>query len=319
MFKALFCLVMMLGLMMTGYASSEFEEGGDNTLRIENEYKLSVPQEKTEAVWTYLTERYGNDHSFLKDIDAGFKATLSEENFVDTYYDTQEYDLLSKQSGIRHRRRYMPNDPDNKKNGRELIQIKLNHLDDNELNRGEYKFKVKHYDKAKGLDDAYPLVKLVRREDRDAFKERLKELGYNPYQFTEVLTLNQRRRRVYITLNDEAFATITLDEVSSKKWWQKADFTEIEMELNEVGYTEADETYREKMETINASLKDDLLQTFPDIRQDQTPKYNKTYNVFSKKLLCFKQALALNTPIEAILGLVFLLVLMGLFLGMRKP
>ena len=42
-----------------------FDENSYDSLRVENEYKLKVPAELVASVWSYLTERYQGEDSFL--------------------------------------------------------------------------------------------------------------------------------------------------------------------------------------------------------------------------------------------------------------
>ena len=78
------------------------------------------------------------------------------------------------------------------------------------------------------------------------------------------------------------------------------------MELNEIGYTEADAEGRKFMERMNNEMKRDLLAAFPRIVQDQTPKYNKAFNGFNEQFLFFPVALKTGAPCEATLGVAIL-------------
>ncbi len=59
---------------------------------------------------------------------------------------------------------------------------------------------------------------------------------------------------------------------------------ELEPELNEIPYTAADSAGRAFMENINQRIVEDILQKFPEIKRDLTPKYNKAFNYFDKKI-----------------------------------
>ena len=64
--------------------------------------------------------------------------------------------------------------------------------------------------------------------------------------------------------------------------------TEIEIELNEVRYTDADKRERESMQKISDMLTCDLQKTFPYIHQDQTPKYTKVVKCFEKEVPLYR-------------------------------
>ena len=68
--------------------------------------------------------------------------------------------------------------------------------------------------------------------------------------------------------------TFTLDEVSSFHF-PYATFVELELELNEIRYTDADFEEQQAMEKLNAETKDAIFAQFNNLVQDQTPKYNK--------------------------------------------
>ncbi len=284
---------------------------GDNIARVENEYKLYIPAGQYEAVWQYLLSKYKNDDAlFLRKADPDFSTKPSIEFFKDDYFDTESLDLLHHENGIRHRARYFPNDAENRKNGRELIQIKLKRPMDRSTNRTEFKYPVKYYGASKELYENYPCLNLIKREKRDEFIEKMQSLGINPFGLKPTLSLNQERRRIYIALKGNPYATITLDHVDVEKWWQKASYEEVEIELNEIAFTEASAERRAAMQEVNDVIKNDLQRKFSGIKQDQTPKYNKAFNHLSGKFLLFPLALQLGIPMEVILG-VLLLALAG--------
>ncbi|MCH8316931.1 MAG: hypothetical protein IIA88_00300, partial [Bacteroidetes bacterium] len=103
-------------------------------------------------------------------------------------------------------------------------------------------------------------------------------LGTNSQSLAPSVSIQQNRRRVYISEKGQALVTITLDIVS-KKVWPKLSFIEIEIELNEIRFTYGDEKQRKWMEKINNKIKENLIKKFPDLVQDQKPKYNKIYEL----------------------------------------
>lgn len=255
-----------------------------STARIENEDKLVIPLERTEEVWSYLHKAYVEDAEHLRSLDPAFSSYYNDEFFTDTYFDTPDLQMLARQSGVRHRQRVNLTDPDHTKSGRELMQIKLNDISNNELNRGELKFDIEHPERIRRADDAHPMIGIVQPSEREAFKETLVTLGLNPYAMRPIVTIEQRRRRIYILRDNEPFMSLSLDEVSSHKLWVTARFTELEPELNEIGYTEADEATRKYMEDISAKIGAETQQAFPYIKRDLTPKYNKVFAYFESKI-----------------------------------
>ncbi len=278
--------------------------------RLENEIKLDVPAEIHDAVWAYLQERYANPE-FLDPLVPGggrFETTFSTEIFYDQYFDTRDLALLDNENGLRHRRRYFPDNAAHEKHGRELVQLKLNRGDEENLTRTEIKFDVSSSGAVKNQQDLHPLLRLVQGKERFRLVRTLEAFGIDPEGFEPVIELKQVRRRVYVSNDGEPFATLTIDTVSAWKWLRSASFYELELELNEIGYTDGSADERRAMEAVNAFLMQDLLERFPQIRQDQTPKYNKVFNQLAGRILFLRPSIAIGVPIEAFLvvGLVLL-------------
>lgn len=262
---------------------AEFDAGGFDAMRIENEIKLAVPDEIVDSVWKYLTTRYDNNNLFLKEFDPGFSTKIAEDFFTDQYYDNEEMELLERQFGVRHRSRWVLTDSTDRKHGRQLLQVKVNDIDDNMLNRAEYKYPIKYYGTPKAEIDAHPLFRKIQKDQRKALADRLNELGIDGFSLFPTILIKQLRQRVYVSLNGQPFATMTLDGVTASFGGKSTHYTELELELNEINYTLGDSTTRAKMEAINEQIKGDLLATFPSIKQDQTPKYNKGFMALGLK------------------------------------
>jgi hypothetical protein len=164
------------------------------------------------------------------------------------------------------------------------MQVKLNNIDENILNRGEIKFDIEYPTKIKTTADAHPVLGIIKNSDRESFKQMVSDLGIDPYSLKKILTNIQRRRSLYIPRNGEQFISIRLDECSSEMFWSKWEHVELEPELNEIPYTAADSAGRAYMESINMKIVDDIQQRFPEIKRDLTPKYNKAFNYFESKI-----------------------------------
>jgi hypothetical protein len=252
------------------------QAGGHDVLRIENEIKLHVPAELKDSVWRYLSDRYANNNLFLKAIDESFNCQFAEEFFVDQYFDDKHFRAMAAGHGVRHRSRLVLSDPHSPKNERELIQVKVNDIDaEDDLSRGEYKYPLPGAALQTAYDHRQPLLRLVKTEYRQDLLQRLKQYGLNARGLYPTIRLEQLRKRVYVSRGIEPFATLTLDEVAAHYAGAQHQFVELELELNEIGFTESDAEARAEMQRINALMQSDLLERFPAITQDQTPKYNK--------------------------------------------
>lgn len=140
-----FCLLV-LSLSVLAWApaqpvADQIADGFD-VERIESEDKLEIPADRAEELSSYLKE-YADDPSLLTRIDPSLSSTWSVEWFVDRYFDTPQLDLLAHGHGIRHRARVNLMNQEDRKSGRQLMQIKLSHGNPDEpLNRTEIKFKI---------------------------------------------------------------------------------------------------------------------------------------------------------------------------------
>lgn len=274
-------IILWLGLILS--VKSQPLMAAENTLRIEQEEKLLVPQEKANEVWMWLRENYIENQEALSRLDPTITAYANEEKFKDNYFDTPDLRLLKKQNSVRHRQRENLTNPEDRKSGRELVQIKLSNISDNQLNRGEYKYEV---DLSKGpAPDKNILVGIIKKgNQRDDFINRLLELEIKPDSLRPILILNDFRQRIYFAKDAKPYISISFDQVTVKRWWVKVQFTEIEPELNEITYTENDEAGKKEMENINHQIIASIKQQFPEIVTDLTPKYNKAFDGLEKKI-----------------------------------
>ena len=124
-------------------------------------------------------------------------AVFADEFFTDVYFDTPSFTLLKMKSAVRHRSREIPGQPQNRKDGRQLMQIKLN-MPGEELTRTEVKFPIKYYE-VESQEDKHAVLGIIDRDHRADFSERVRAVGIDPWSLREALTLIQRRRRVYLS------------------------------------------------------------------------------------------------------------------------
>jgi hypothetical protein len=296
----------------------ETDAHGYDKLRIEQEDKLLVPKERVEEVWDYLRRHLCEDKQFLAELDPSFSAKWSEELFHDTYFDTPSMQLYAMKSGVRHRKRENLSNPDDAKSGRELMQIKLNDISSNDLERGEIKYDILKEPRSETAEDRHPMLGRVKPEHRELFKKKLVEIGLDPESMRPILTVRDVRRRVYILKDGKPFMSISHDQASSDLWWGHIEFCEIEPELNEIGFTEADATTRSSMETVLHKVVQDIRTRFPDVQQDLTPKYNKSCDRLAARIPFFHGIVRLGLQNEGQLLLVIGAV-GALVVGMTVP
>ncbi len=259
-------------------SGSSFQHPGNNNenVRIEYEIKLRLPLEQTDDVWDWLFQRYSNV-SWLNGEGYLFAAEFGDEDFTDTYFDTPDLTILSENNGVRHRMRTVHSGPAIEKDDRQLIQVKLDRGDVTGVARSEIKFNVSSGEDRKGADESHALVGLVKRNERGEFKTLFYTSHIDPYQLKPLLTLSQNRRRIYLSDQKGAFATLTLDLVSTRSWGTHIKWAELELELNEIRYTEANDEVRERMERVIEKIQHDIQQAFSAIEPNQTPKYNTAF------------------------------------------
>ena len=238
--------------------------------RLESEYKLSVALDDIESLQSYLTDEF-KEGIYQAD---GIALTIerADELFVDSYFDDDDNGLLAQEVGVRHRLRYNHAVLTN-----ELIQIKLPSSTDGVV-REEIKYKVPKKINAVDKISRHPVLQFVDAADRDHFSYQLRQLGVDANKLKQSIRLSQRRARMYFLDEKGSVATISLDHVKNKKI-PFQEFYELEIEINELRYTEADPADAAYLETINRHLKQKIVSRFPNLIVDQTPKYNKLYAV----------------------------------------
>jgi hypothetical protein len=285
----------------------DFSAAGYNRLRVEQESKLLVPLERAEEVWKFLHDRYGMDSAALKQLDPLFASYCTDEQFIDTYFDTPDLKLLAMESGVRHRRRINLTNPDDRKSGRELMQIKVNDLSRNALERGEIKFEIKRPANKQSPEDNHPMLGMVKSSQREEFIQRLKEMGLEPFSMKPVLTVLDFRKRIYIARDRKPFMSLSFDTASSGMWWAETKFVEIEPELNEIVFTAADPATKQYMETILHTITSEIQQHFPFIENNLTPKYNKSFHKLEAQLPFLRFLVRWNLhPAQNVLALLFI-------------
>ncbi|MCB0706345.1 MAG: hypothetical protein KDC34_13595 [Saprospiraceae bacterium] len=245
--------------------------------RIENEFKLAVPDGQAEAIWLFLQEELAG--ASLLYFDSAFTSTFAEETFFDIYFDDSKETVAQFEAGVRLRERFVEDTL-----SKRLLQIKLPTSDTSGVARQEIKFTP--YTKIKRSDRqaTHPFWSNVKPKDRDEVNLLLASMQLSGDDLSPALKLYQNRRRAYVSKEGVPFLTATLDRVSYY-YFPYPEFTELELELNEIMYTDADFDQRSAMEAINKQIRDRLFEQFPGLVQDQTPKYNKMRNLISGNFL----------------------------------
>ena len=245
--------------------------------RIESEFKLNVPYEIKQDVWLFLNQEF--DQNGIKNLDTAFNAVVAQEIFYDQYFDNEDLLMYQKKVGVRFRQRFVMDTL-----AKELLQLKLPLNDTTGVARQEIKFNV--YKKIKKNDRLYmhPFWKYVRPKNRDEVNLQLASLGITGDDLSPSVKVRQDRRRIYVSEKGESLLTMTFDEVCSF-YFPYPCYTELELELNEVRFTNGDQAERERMENINKKVKEKIMTQFAALQQDQTPKYNKMYLLLKDNML----------------------------------
>ncbi len=237
--------------------------------RIESEFKLAVPKEIRAELWTYLQVNFSNEKVAI--MDDRLSTSSSQEIFIDVYFDNDEKTLLQNQAGVRYRKRFI-----NSELAKELVQIKLPSGDSSGVARIEQKYDFYKTKKKADRKAMHPFWKHIRPKDRIAVNEQLAPYRLQGNELASSIKVQQDRKRIYFQEDGEALLTITLDKVDYF-YFPYPSYTEMELELNEIRYTNSDEAERERLESLNANIKKELMIAFPMLTQDQTPKYNKMH------------------------------------------
>jgi hypothetical protein len=294
--SSLFRYHLLLGLLLFCF------QGAAQQARLESEYKLDVPRQVEKKLWAYLKSDFESDK--LDRFLPGLTSNTSVEVFYDEYFDDAAYSLAAMQGGVRVRKRYV-----NDTLVRQLLQVKLAVGDSTGVAREEIKFDVNEKLDLSDRRAMHPFWKHVKPGDRGELSRLLASQRLQGDELQVATSLKQVRSRLYIQEHGEALMTITLDEVKATSP-PYVRFTELEMELNEVRYTLADEAERARMEELNRELKEEILSRFPELSQDQTPKYNK--------LLRLQQANPWKPVMDNLAyGLLALLVAVAVYLYIR--
>lgn len=259
-----------------------------NNVRIEDDTSFAYSTSKSEEIVAYLQKKYVEDKTFVNNLNKKYYLNVtskySDEYFTDVYFDTPSLDLMERKAGLRHRTRKTAaaTTPD-----KALIQLKVSGEDkltdtENNGSRNEIKFGVKKSAPENAF--AEPLD-LIPDKEKSGFKDRFEELDINPKNLKPIYRMKQRRRRVGLPLPDgQNFIGFSVDDVSAKRLWAKINFSQMEIELNEITYTNASPAMREEMQQIKKEMIKDLKNKFPYLEQDKEIKHGKAFRFLTQKI-----------------------------------
>ncbi len=258
-------------------ASHDSTGFGMDAARIDSQITLAIPAGKAAEVYAYLRATYAESNTKLKEafpaLDLKGDQQVDVSNFTDRYFDTPDLELYASGSTIRFRTRVNTTNPEDRKSGRQLVQMKVTPDGRFDL-RTELKFEVKPSRKFRDGDDASPLLRLVDRLQRSDLKSAIRRIGIDPYRLQEVVTIQQTRKRVYLYLAGENFLSFSVDEFKSGILWSTARASSVDIGLVENAYTQADAARRADLWRIREFLVQDLKERFPGLKVNDTEKYS---------------------------------------------
>lgn len=261
-----------LGFLCFSFIQDAYTQQG----RLENEYKLSIPQEDVESLWSYLQEEFCKESLTI----AGHTLTgvKSVEKFKDIYYDNEALDLIRYNIGLRYRKRYKDDVL-----LKTLIQLKTPYSSDAVV-RNEFKFEPISK-KNTDINARHSLLKYLDKSSIESLEFELSPYKVRPKDLSISVSLVQVRSRIYLSdTQGESVATLTLDEVTNYLFPYQ-NYAEMELEINEVRYTNAEESEKKMLVDINEYLKNNIQGEFVNLAIDQRPKYNKMKSLIDESIL----------------------------------
>jgi hypothetical protein len=250
---------------------------GTDSARVDSQITLSIPPDQVDAVYEYLWETYGGKDHLLQTTFPNIRLSGQPQTdisiFTDQYFDTPHLDLYYNQNSARYRFRVNTTNPDDRKSGRELVQVKATPPGAFDL-RTELKYEVKaNKTKYEGVDDRHPLIRLIKNAQREDFKKAFTEATIDPYSLRHIFTIVQERRRIYLNWDTQNFLSFSVDRGGGNFLWARGSFASVDLGLVEIAYTEADETKRKSMWEIREAILKDLQEKFPDLSINSESKY----------------------------------------------
>lgn len=250
---------------------------GTDSARVDSQVTLRIPNEQADAVYEYLRDKYVGRDNVLKerfpDLHLYGQNMSDTSTFVDEYFDSPLLQLYRNRNSARYRQRLNTTDPEDRKSGRELVQMKVTPPGRFDL-RNELKYDVKPSRKLKTPDDLHPLIGLIDKSERDNFKKVFTDVGINPTSLSHVFTVTQTRRRGYLNWDQANILSFSVDQGTASILWATGRFTSVDLGIVEIAYTEADPAKREALWQIRDAIVKDLVEHFPALTVNSDSKYS---------------------------------------------
>lgn len=284
--------------------------------------ELLVPIDQADRVWNFLYNEYVLSRDQITKLDPLLTSSVSEEDFIDVYFDTPDLKLLEQQDSLRYRSRSNQVSASDFETEQEVIQLEINDLSNNPLDEDEIRFPVvtNPDNTIIGGKKRSFLMGIIKKSQWGNFEEQFNKLNIDPYSLNEIFTINDFEKIIDISRADQPFITIFFDHAISYLGKDKVEFFKIEPELNEIIYSQADPALRQYLEKLNAAIINNIKQKFPEIKTDLTPKYNKAFAQFEAEIPLFRFLVAINSqnhPLTAyiMMGLAVVAVVIVIVIG----
>lgn len=250
---------------------------GSAAARIDSQITLKIPEGHADTVYNYLKNKYSPGKIVTMEQSPGVRLVGQEMSdvsvFTDRYFDTPNLDLHKNRNSVRYRSRINTTHTQDRKSGRELVQIKVTPPGQFDL-RNELKFKVRRGGEEIFREGRNPFVRIISGEQRSDFKDVFLKASIDPYALQHIFTVTQTRRRVYVNWDEKNIASFSVDSGDARILWARGTFASVDVGLVEKAYTEADESKRKIMWQIRAAMVEDLVKQFPDVTVNSESKYS---------------------------------------------
>ena len=219
-------------------------------------YHFSVPVGQTEAIWKFITNRYGAR------LPAPYTAQPAEQNVIDLYFDTKHYNLLRQNLVLRQRLTISPE-------GRhEFVQLLL---PTGKTTQAEVIFKTnKKPDKGRNFT-THSLLKLIRSKDRSALDSLLKNYEIETETLRPVLEVTQQQKTLQMRRSGADWVMLSLAEVHSEA--PEHQYTELRVQPDPELLTHATPSQQAALLKTADTLTQALRKNLPGLRQLDQNEY----------------------------------------------
>lgn len=235
--------------------------------------KIKLPVEQTASFREWLQMRY-EDCRWLDPPASVITASFDEQDFADTYFDTPDLRLLAANSFLRYR------EPAKAAAGSRdvgLLQLVFHHNGEGGRHTSKISYPARPAAPFTTLDDAHPMFALVQVDAREKCEAQLRSFHLDPEEMRRVMSVERTELRMRLADKDGQFFTLTTEGHKTKSWGMELQWTEIELKLDDARYSAADQNQQRRMEDTLKTVKNDILTTFFQATEDQTPIYKKSF------------------------------------------